>query len=241
MYNLNSGYGMAQASGIPFTTGKVFFVDDSSGTNLNAIDGLYKPDSEGVLRRFSTITLALAACVVDRGDIIVTAPDFSTALSAAELLAAETKGVQIIPSNMDANGLITVHRADGALAQSADLSIFTVTGLVEVVNIIGKVGTVVATAANESLLKINPTAGADVDLCAALDITGAAAKSFLSITGTAGDDLVNTDSGAIVKQAVPIIVDAGIIELECAASSTGTVKWMVQYKPLEPGARVFAA
>jgi len=239
--NLNSGYGMASASGIPFTTGKVFFVAADGDANFQGIDDLYIPDSEGVVRRYSTMTAALAACVADKGDVIITSPNFSTALSATELLAAETKGVRIVQSNADKDGIVTVYRADGVLAQTADLSIFTVTGLVEIISISGKVGTVIQTQTNASLLKINPTAGADVDLCAALDITAKAAKSWLSITGTAGDALVATPAGAIVKQAVPIIVDAGVIELECAASNSGTAKWMLQYKPLEPGARVFAA
>ena len=239
--NLDQGYGMAQASGIPFTTGKVFVVAVAGDVNFQDIDELYKPDFDGVARRHSTFDSALDQTVADRGDVIVVSPDFTTALSAAELLVAETNGVRIVQSNTDKDGTVTVYRADGALAQTADLSLFTVTGLVEIISIVGKVGTVVETQANNTLLKINPTNGADVDLCAALNVTAAAAKSFLSLTGTAAGALVNTDSGAIVKQAVPIIVDAGIIELECAASNTGTVKWIVQYKPLEPGARVFAA
>ena len=240
-FNQVNGYGAAQLAGLPYTTGKVFLVAASDDTNEDMMNQIYKPDPQGVLRKFATFTLALAQCVADRGDAIIVSPAFETALSAAELFAAETKGVRIVQANADKDGVVTVYRADGVLAQTADLSIFTVTGLVEIISIIGKVGTVIETQTNASLLKINPTSGADVDLCAALDITAAAAKSFLSITGTAADALVNTDSGAIVKQAVPILVDAGVIELECAASNSGTVKWAVQYKPLEPGARVFAA
>ena len=113
--------------------------------------------------------------------------------------------------------------------------------MVEIVNIIGKVGTVIQTQANNTLLKINPTDGADVDICAALNISADAAKSFYSITGTASDALINTASGSFTKQATPVIANAGVLELECAASNTGTIKWIIQYQPLEPGARVFAA
>lgn len=238
--NLNSGYGQAKAGGIPFTTGKAFFVDDSSGANLNAIDGLFTPDSDGVARRFSTVTLALAACVTDHGDIIVLAPDFATALSAAELLAAETKGVKIISALADKDGLVTAYRATGVLAQTADLSLFTITGRVELIQIIGVVTTVIETQANATLLKINPTVGADVDVCAALDISADAVGSIYSITGTLSDALINTVSGAAIKQASPVVLEAGILELECAASNTGSVKWMVQYKPVDAGARVIA-
>ncbi len=241
MYNLNSGYGSAQAAGIPFTTGKVFFVDNSSGANDNAINSLYIPDPDGVLRVFTTFTLALAQCVAGRGDVIVVAPDFSTALSAAELLAAETKGVAIVPANADANGVVTAYAPDTAIAGATDKSLFTVTGLIEMIQIIGKVGTVVETQANNTLLKINPTAGADVDLCAALDISAAAAKTFFTITGTVGDAMIATASGGVTMQASSLVIDAGIIELETAADNTGTAKWMIRYRPLEAGARVFAA
>ena len=239
--NLNSGYGGAQAAGIPFTTGKVFFVATSGDANLDGIDTLYTPDTDGVARRHATFTLALAQCVADRGDVIVVSPNFETALTAAELLAAETKGVRIVQANADKNGIVTVYKADTAIATTADKSLFTVTGLVEIVEIVGKVGTVIETQANNTLLKINPTDGADVDLCAALDISADAAKSFYSITGTLADALVNTPSGAFAQQAASIVVNAGVIELETAADNTGTIKWMLRYRPLEAGARVFAA
>lgn len=232
---------MAQAAGIPYTTGKVFLVDADGSANINSIDDLYIPDSEGVARRFSTMTAALAACVTSRGDVIVTAPDFSTALSAAELLVAETKGVAIVPAQADRDGVVTVYKADTAIATTADKSLFTVTGLIELIQIVGKVGTVFQTQANNTLLKINPTAGADVDLCAALDTSAAAAKTFLTITGTPANALIATASGGVAIQAASQIVDAGIIELETAANNTGTAKWMLRYRPLEAGARVFSA
>lgn len=239
--NLDANYGRAQASGIPFTTGKVFLVAASTDANFQAIDELYVPDSDGIVRRHSSFTSALAKCTADHGDVIVVSPNFKTALSAAELLIAETKGVRIVQANADKDGVVTVYTADAALPQTADGSLFTVTGLVDIISIVGKVGTVIETQANDTLLKINPTDGADVDLCAALDISADAAKSFMSITGTVGDAMVNTPSGAFQKQATSIVVNAGVIELECAASNTGTIKWMLQYRPLEPGARVFAA
>lgn len=239
---LNSGYGMAQAGNMPYTTGNVFFVSDSTDTaNFNDIDKLYSFDEDGLARRYSTFTAALAPCVVGHGDIIVVSPGFETALTAAELLAAETKGVRIVQSNADADGIVTVHAPDTAIAGATDKSLFTVTGLIELVQIVGKVGTVIETQANATLLKINPTAGADVDLCSALDISAAAAKTFFTITGTVGDAMIATASGAVTTQASSLVVDAGVIELETAADNTGTAKWFVRYRPLEPGARVFAA
>lgn len=237
--NLNSNYGMSQAAGIPYTTGKVFFVLASTDTNAQRIQELYSTDTDGVDRTYATFTLALAQCKIDRGDVIVVSPDFETALTAAELLAAETKRVRIVQANADKDGAVTVYKADTAVTTTDDKNLFTVTGLVEIIQIVGKVGTVMQTQANNTLLKINPTDGADVDLCAALNTSADAAKSFMTITGTLGDAMINTVSGAVPSQASSIVVNAGVIELETAASNTGSIKWMLKYKPLEPGARVF--
>ena len=72
-FNKNVGYGQAQIGGIPFTTGKVFVVADSSNANFNDIDLLFTPDDEGVSRRHSTIDSAIGACTHDAGDIILVA------------------------------------------------------------------------------------------------------------------------------------------------------------------------
>ena len=243
MDTLNVGYGMAKAANMPFTLGRVFFVSDAADTaNINDIDGLFVPDSGGLARRHSTYTSALAACTAGRGDIIVPSPGFTTAMTAAELESAATKGVTVLPlGTTRADGTSVVARATGALAQTADLSLFTVTGKVEILQIIGEVTTVVQTQANNTLLKINPTVGADVDLCAALDISADAVGSLYTITGTFANALINTVSGAVPSQASGVVVTAGVIELECAASNTGSVKWTVVYKAVDPGASIVVA
>jgi len=237
--NINSGFGAIKKT--PFIAGKVFVVATGGLAGYDNLAGIFKIDPEGDDRIFTTFALALAECVADRGDSIYVHPGFTTAVSAAELLIAETKGVTIIQAGLNNDGIYTAYKADTAIAGATDKSLFTVTGLVEVIQIVGKVGTVVETQANDALLKINPTVGADVDLCAATELSAAAANSFLSITGTFANDLQITASGAFVGQAAPTIIDAGIIELETAADNTGTAKWFVKYRPLEAGARIFAA
>jgi hypothetical protein len=125
--NLNSGYGQAQVANAPFTTGRLFVVAASTDANFNDIDRLYQNQYDGVVTRHSTVTSALAACVADRGDVVVLSPDFTTAFTAAELLSAETKGVKVEVAGTPSSGIMTVERATGALAQTADLSLFTVT------------------------------------------------------------------------------------------------------------------
>lgn len=242
-FNLNVGYGAGQLAGAPFTTGKVFFVASSSDTNLAYIDGLFTPDGEGVQRRYSTITAALAACTAGNGDVIVLSPSFTTALTAAELLSAETKGVKFYNAGQldPASGTYKVNRATAALPQTTQSGLFTVTGRIKLLDIKGVVTTIIQTQANNTKLVANPTVGADVDLCAVNDITADAVGTVYSITGTLANAMVATTSGAGVFQAAPLTIEAGTIDLSCAASNTGSVKWYVEYLPIDPGARVFAA
>ena len=240
-YNSNSGYGAGALAAAPFTTGKLFVVAAASDDNLDFLSQVFKFDPDGDARLHTTFTLALAECVADRGDIVVVSPAFETALTAAELLAAETKGVTIMQSNADADGVITVFRATAALPATTAAALFTVTGRVELLQVLGVVTTIVQTQANNTKLIANPTVGADVDLCAVNDISADAVGTVYGVTGTLADAMVATTSGAGVKQADATVLEAGTLDLSCAATNTGSVKWMVKYRPLDPGARLFAA
>ena len=138
---------------------------------------------------------------------------------------------------------LVVERAAGALAQSGDLSLFTVSGTVIIKHILGKVTTIIQNQANATLLKVNPTVGADVDLCAALDIDNDAVGTMYSVTGDFSDAMVEVTSGAIEGEASlqSFIVTDGVIEMECAASNTGAIQWTIVYQPLTKGANIVAA
>tara|TARA_Y100000310_G_scaffold121659_1_gene120402 strand:+ start:290 stop:1021 length:732 start_codon:yes stop_codon:yes gene_type:complete len=239
-FNQNSGYGQASIGGMPFTTGKVFVIADSSDSNFNDIDGLFTPDESGVQRRHSTYTSALAACTADHGDIIVVSPAFSTAATAAELLSAETKGVKIVQA-AETGGETSVFRATAALPQTTAEALFTVTGRVKLIAIYGTVTTIIETQANNTKLIANPTVGADVDVCAVNDISADAVGTVYSITGTFADAMVATTSGAGVFQANPTTIEAGTLDLSCAASNTGSVKWTAIYESIDPGAKLISA
>ena len=124
------------------------------------------------------------------------------------------------------------------LAQTADLTIFTVTGRCVIHSIVGVVTTGLGAGANDALLKIKPTVEADVALCAALDIDGKIAGTLLNITGTFANAMQTTGSAAIIAQAARTIVAAGVIELECAASRAGNVKWVCRWEPLDAGSTI---
>lgn len=135
-----------------------------------------------------------------------------------------------------------VERADASLPQTAAEALFTVTGgKVLITGIVGEVGTVIETQANNTKLTANPTVGTSVDICAVLSITADEAGTLYSITGTLTDALVGTTAGAVAAQAKNVIVNAGTIDLNCAASNTGTIAWTVFYVPIDDGAAIEAA
>ena len=138
-----------------------------------------------------------------------------------------------------------VSKATAALPQTADGTLFTISGgRIVLVALVGEVTTVIETQANNTLVKFNPDAAgaADVDLCAALDITADAVGTYYTITGTITDalvDLLEYSSGGVL--ASPYTLSEGVIELECAASNTGNVQWDMIYYALDSDATVAAA
>lgn len=139
----------------------------------------------------------------------------------------------------------TVERATAALPQTTAAALFTIsTGRVLLTSIVGEVTTVIQTQANATQLQFNPDdAGATQALCATLDITADAVGTMYSITGTpatALQDALNFVS-ADKMLARPMVLKPGDIELSCAASNTGSVKWTLHYWPLDTGAAVVAA
>lgn len=135
-----------------------------------------------------------------------------------------------------------VERATAALPQTTQSALFTVTGgRIIVTSIVGEVTTVIQTQANNTKIVSNPTTGTDVDLCAVLDITADQVGCLYGITGTFSDAMVGANAGATIIPARMIVVPVGTIDLNCAASNTGSVKWKLTYVPLDDGASVSAA
>jgi hypothetical protein len=137
---------------------------------------------------------------------------------------------------------ISVARATAALPQTTQSALFTVaTGRVIITSIVGEVTTVIQTQANNTKIVSNPTTGTDVDLCAVLDITADQVGCLYGITGTFATAMVGANAGATPVQTNGIVVNVGTIDLSCAASNTGSVKWNVTYVPLDAGATIVAA
>ncbi len=102
---------------------------------------------------------------------------------------------------------------------------------------------------NETLIKFtfNRDATSEDDLCASTDVTGDAAGTLLSITGTDSDVLAETAAGMLAPftQANTIIITSdtgGTISLVNASEvNTGDLDYYIRWQPLSVGATVVAA
>ncbi|MFD9256933.1 hypothetical protein [Streptomyces sp. NPDC059538] len=136
-----------------------------------------------------------------------------------------------------------VDKATATLPASTTGSLFTVTGgRVMVTSIVGRVTTGIQAQANAIKLVATPSgSGAVNDLSGTVESNGLAAGGLLSITGLAGDAMVKSTGGGISTLRNPVIVAAGAIGLNTAATNTGSVEWSMTYIPLDDGASVAAA
>jgi hypothetical protein len=145
------------------------------------------------------------------------------------------------------------------LSAATTASLFTVSGLVVVTAILGKVTTAI-TVANTVKLQANPTVGTTGDLCAATDLgtTDTPAGSLLSITGAPGEGIlqgVGTVPLWPVTEAQPtavttvqtggaasVAIGAGTIEMVTTGTALdGVIQWYVTYVPIDAGASIAAA
>jgi len=137
---------------------------------------------------------------------------------------------------------IKVDRATAALPQTTHSPIFTISGgRVLITSIVGEVTTVIQTQANNTKLTSTPTTGTAVDICAVLNITAKEVGCLFGITGTFATALVGSNAGATVIPSLPVILPIGTLDLDCAASNTGSIKWSITYIPFDDGASIAAA
>jgi len=131
-----------------------------------------------------------------------------------------------------------VERSTDTLPQSTLGSLFVVSGKILLTNIVGEVTTAIQNQANLAKLVSNPTVGADVNLCQTLNISNDTVGTMYNITGTLSHDMIATTSGAVESQGGMIVVSDGTIDLDCSASSTGSVQWTLHYSPLDSDSSV---
>lgn len=121
--------------------------------------------------------------------------------------------------------------------------VFTISGgPVEVEALVGRFETAVSGNACAMKLVMDPTNGADTDLCATVDINAAGQYSWCYLTGA----IANAAVIAVPAAALPLgastklVLPPGTIDLSLANANptTGTMIWYLRYKPLAIGANV---
>lgn len=136
-----------------------------------------------------------------------------------------------------------VDRATATLPQTVSAAIFTITGTVEVLQLVGEVTTVIGAVADLTKITYDPTAaGASTDLCTTTDIQSVAVGYLCYFTGAIADPMqVSTGTGCGTGQALTWLLAPGSLKLDCAASTTGYIKWSIVYRPISQDACIKAA
>ena len=137
----------------------------------------------------------------------------------------------------------TVTRDTATIPQTAAATVFTVSGgLVAVVSLTGIVTTAIGATATTLKVTGSPTSGTGVDWASATAITSKEVGSIISLPATFGGGLlVNNAGGGPLPYGTDYVMADGNIRITTSASTTGSIRWVLQYTPLEPGAQVVAA
>ena len=134
-----------------------------------------------------------------------------------------------------------VDRAAATTPQGTAHALFTITGDNNIDEIVGEVTVEIGAGANNMKLVCNPTVGADVDMCATVDIDGATVGTKFHITGTQANAMIATASGSFETQPQPLSLPAGTIDLDCDGSTAGSIEWKVIYRTKESSGSVVSA
>lgn len=138
----------------------------------------------------------------------------------------------------------TVRRAASTLPATAQTPYFRVSGKIRLLSLIGEVTDTIQTQACDLDIWANPTVGDDVALCGVNNISADAIGTMYTPCGVFATALTATTSGAaaVASQIPPpgILIAAGTIDIKTAATNTGSVKWELEYIPIDDGATVVA-
>lgn len=137
-----------------------------------------------------------------------------------------------------------------SVASVTTANLFTVSGgPVRVLALVGYVTAGLEAAGNNMKIQFTPTGGAANDVCAVLDVTGVAERTWLRVSlhdfaeavtaGTYGAGWVNSSPKGFEGAASMFFT--GTFSMNCTATTTGAITWYIEYEPLAPGAAVTAA
>ena len=135
-----------------------------------------------------------------------------------------------------------VTRATGNTPQTAQVAIFTITGAIRMISLVGRITTAIGAVAVNFSIIANPTTGADSALCAVADLNAQPAGTILGLTGTLADAMrVSVTEGGLADMVNPIIVQPGTLDVLTSASITGQIEWTLTYEQVTSAGNVVAA
>lgn len=236
--NQQSRYG-AISKVYPFTTGKAFFLVNAS-EQAQPLFGLQFPnDKDGVPRVYTTWAAVITACQANTdADVVIVSPLFTTPPTKAQQQALDAAGVVTIQagSNLPDGSYIAATLTAPSLAATTTNSWFSITGRVELLDIEGEISTTVGATGTNGKFTVVPTVGSTTDMCATGTTTSLPVGAQLYITGTLATALQTTTQAVYLRQASPLILQAGTLQFITNATTTGNVKTRLRYKPIDPGA-----
>ena len=123
-------------------------------------------------------------------------------------------------------------------------NIFTITGgPIQVMSLTGEFTTAVTSGGASTLkLTMDPTAGADTDMCTAVDLQSVIVNTWAYITGAIGGAIVYAEPGTALPLgcSTRLELPPGTIDMTMSNNTptVGAITWYLRYKPLASGVTV---
>ncbi len=138
-----------------------------------------------------------------------------------------------------------VRRATQTIPQTGTTALFNIVGgKVLMTSIVGRVTTAIGGNATLKLVA-NPTASTagGTDLCAAVDMQASTEGDLFSITGLPATNMLVSQKGSVQTMDYKgVAMSVGTLDLDAADNSTtGKVRWIVTYVPIDDGAEMTVA
>lgn len=157
--------------------------------------------------------------------------------------------VQILDGKIEADILDLMEKAVITSVQELTggsvANIFTITGgPIELIALVGEIVEAVSADPCNLKLVMDPTDGADTDMCAVVDIDGFVVHSWVYLDGTIANPAVQAIPGTAlplgIGMDIPLVLPPGTIDMNLSNSdpSTGQIVWYLRYKPLKTGVTV---
>ena len=231
--NLTNGYGVQQAvqALVNKSTGSFFYVASDSNPNVTALDGLYPPDLNGLVRRYSTIDAAINACTASTNNMIFVAPGHTETVAGASGITFDVAGVSLVGLGTGNNRPVLTFSATAStiVVSAANVSI---SNIVLTPSINAVVSALVVTGNNCTIDVESQDASATVEFASVLrlDTADNATVKLKHLGFIAGDTnaglitLDDTDNASIEIDTYGVVTAAGWVNFVDSLSTNVSVR-----------------